>query len=43
MVTGTTDEGGENSPRCVITGETGLAHTGAIVDDQGGYFFLHGY
>jgi hypothetical protein len=41
MVTGTTDNGRENSAGRIITGETGLAHTGAIVDDEGSNFFLH--
>lgn len=42
MMTGTTDDGRENSSGRIITGETGLAHTGAIVDDEGSNFFLHG-
>jgi hypothetical protein len=41
MMTGTTDDGRENSSGCVITGETGLAHTRTIVDNEGGNFFLH--
>uniref|UniRef100_A0A1Y1KA12 Uncharacterized protein n=1 Tax=Photinus pyralis TaxID=7054 RepID=A0A1Y1KA12_PHOPY len=42
MVTGTTDNGRENSSGSVITGETGLAHTRTIVDDESGNLFLHG-
>jgi hypothetical protein len=41
-MTGPTNDGRENSSWGVVTGETGFAHTGAIVDDQGGNFFLHG-
>lgn len=41
MVTGTTDNGRENSSGRIITGETGLAHAGTIVDDEGSNFFLH--
>ena len=33
---GTADNGGEDSPGGVITGEAGLAHAGAIVDNQSG-------
>jgi len=33
---------GENSPRSIITLETGFAHTGTVVDDElGNFFFLH--
>jgi hypothetical protein len=42
MMTGATDNGRENSAGRIITGETGLAHTRTIVDDEGGNFFLHG-
>jgi hypothetical protein len=41
MVTGTTDNGGEDSSWCVVTGETGLTHTRTIVDDESSNFFLH--
>jgi hypothetical protein len=41
MVTGTADNGRENRAGRIITGETGLAHAGAIVDNEGGNFFLH--
>ena len=36
LMTGATNNGGEDSPGGVITGETGLAHAGAIVNDQSG-------
>ena len=36
LVPWATDDGGEDSPGGVITGETGLAHAGAIVNDQSG-------
>jgi hypothetical protein len=42
MMTGPTNNGRENSPGRIITGETGLAHTRTIVDDEGGDFFFHG-
>jgi len=28
------DDGGEDGPRSVVSGETGLAHTGTIVHNQ---------
>ena len=31
-----TDDGGEDSSGGVISGESGLAHAGAIVNNQGG-------
>ena len=33
---GTSNDGGEDSPGGVITGETGLAHAGAVVNDKSG-------
>ena len=33
---GASNNGGEDSPGGVITGEAGLAHAGAIVDNQSG-------
>merc|ERR1712156_331183 len=36
LVPWATNDGGEDSPGGVITGETGLAHAGAIVNDQSG-------
>merc|ERR1712117_617115 len=40
LVPWATDDGGEDSPGGVITGETGLAHAGAIVNDQSGCVFV---
>ena len=31
---GASNDGGEDGPGSVITGEAGLAHAGAIVDDK---------
>jgi hypothetical protein len=42
MVTGTADNGGEDSTGSIVTGETGLAHTRTIVDDESSNFFFHG-
>jgi len=42
MMAGSADDGREDSARSIITGETGLAHTGAIVNDESGNFLLHG-
>ena len=36
LVAGTADNGGEDGAGSIITGETGLAHTGAIVYDKSG-------
>ena len=35
-MSGATDDGGEDGSGSVITGETGLAHAGAVIDDQSG-------
>ena len=40
LVPWATNDGGEDSPWGVITGETGLAHAGAIVNDQSGCVFV---
>merc|ERR1712102_182367 len=40
LVPWATNDGGEDSPGGVITGETGLAHAGAIVDDQSSCVFV---
>merc|ERR1712113_467335 len=40
LVPWATNNGGEDSPWGVITGETGLAHAGAIVNDQSGCVFV---
>merc|ERR1719273_1180658 len=36
LVTGTSNDGGEDGPGGVVSGEAGLAHAGAIVTDQSG-------
>merc|ERR1719422_513212 len=36
LVAGTSDNGGEDGPGGVVSGEAGLAHAGAIVTDQSG-------
>jgi hypothetical protein len=42
LVTGATNNGGEDSTGCVISGETGLAHSGSIVNDKScGVFVTH--
>lgn len=41
MMTGAADNGRENSSRRIVTGETGLAHTRTIVDDEGSNFLFH--
>jgi len=40
LVAGATNNGGEDGPGGVITGETGLAHAGAIVNDKSGNVFV---
>jgi hypothetical protein len=39
-MTGTSNNGGEDSPGGVVSGETGLAHTGAIVNNKSGNFVV---
>ena len=40
---GASNDGGEDSPGGIISGETGFAHTGAVVNDESGNFLLiHG-
>ena len=41
MVARATDDGGEHSARGIVTGETGLAHAGAVVNNKSGYFVFH--
>ena len=39
---GASNDGGEDSPGGIISGETGFAHAGAIVNDKsGGIFVTH--
>jgi hypothetical protein len=40
LVTWTSNNGWEDSPWGVITGETGLAHTGAVVNNERSNFFV---
>merc|ERR1712018_1109476 len=40
LVAGTSNNGGEDSPGGVITGETSLAHAGAIVNDKSSNVFV---
>ena len=39
-MSGSSDDGREHSSGCVVSGETGLAHSGSIVHNQGSYFFV---
>merc|ERR1711931_106117 len=41
LVTGTTHNGWEDGPWSIVTSEAGLAHTGAIVNDQSLNFVTH--
>merc|ERR1711944_270765 len=40
LVAGATNNGGDDGPGGVISGETGLAHAGAIVNDKSGNVFV---
>ncbi|KAA8584863.1 hypothetical protein FQN60_003557 [Etheostoma spectabile] len=42
LMSGATDDGGEDGTRGVISGETGFAHTGSVVNNQCGDFIFHG-
>ena len=33
LMSGTSDDGGEHSPGSIVSGESGLAHSGSIVDN----------
>lgn len=39
-MTGSADDGREDGTGCVISGETSLAHTGAVVDNQSCYIIV---
>lgn len=39
---GSANNGGEDSTRGIISSKTGFAHTGAVVNDQGSDFLIHG-
>merc|ERR1712243_68985 len=36
LMTGTSDDGREDGARSVVTGKSGFAHTGAVVNNQSG-------
>jgi len=40
-VSGSTDDGGEDSSRSIVSGETSLAHTGSVVNNEGSNFIVH--
>merc|ERR1711988_275977 len=40
LVAGASNDGGEDSPGGIISGETGFAHAGAIVNDKSGSIFV---
>lgn len=42
LMPGATDDGREDSTRCVVSGESGFAHTGSVVNNQCGDFIFHG-
>jgi len=41
MVAGTSDNGREDSTGSVITGETGFAHAGTIVNNESSNLIIH--
>jgi hypothetical protein len=42
LVARASDDGGEDSARRIVSGEAGLAHTGAVIDHEGSNVFRHG-
>lgn len=40
---GATDDGGEDSTRGVVSGESGFAHTGSVINNECGDFIFHGW
>ena len=40
LVTGATNNGREDGTGSVISGESSLAHTGSVVNNQRGYFIV---
>lgn len=42
-MSGATDDGGEDSTWGVVTGESGFAHTGSVVNNECGDFIIHGW
>jgi hypothetical protein len=43
LVTGTADDGREDGAGSIITGETGLAHTGAVINNKALKILRHCY
>lgn len=41
LMPGATNDGGEDSTRGVVSGESGFAHTGSVVNNEGGDFVFH--
>jgi hypothetical protein len=39
-MTGTSNNGGKDGPGGIVSGKTGLAHTGAIVNNKSGNFVV---
>ena len=40
LMPGSSHDGGEDSPWCVVAGEASFAHAGAIVHNKSGYFVV---
>jgi hypothetical protein len=40
-VFGPSDDGREDGARSVISGKSGFAHSGAVINDEGSCFFIH--
>lgn len=43
LMPGATDDGGEDSTRGVVSGKSGFAHAGSVVNNQCGDFIFHGW
>jgi hypothetical protein len=41
LMTGSSNDGGEDSSGSVISGKAGLHHTGPIINNQGSYVIIH--
>ena len=41
LVTGTTDNRGEDGAGSIVSGESGLAHSGTVVNNKGSNFVRH--
>lgn len=42
LMSGATNDGGKDGTRGVVSGESGFAHTGSIVNNECGDFIFHG-